>query len=100
VGEPKRVSADAAARFVSDLADSPGFVATVLDTHLRRFHGGGAIDVPVTIVYGQRERIVPLAACRREELPANSRWLTPPRLGHVPMWDDPDALARILLGRA
>jgi len=97
VGEPGRLPPDVAARLIADLADSPGFVATVIDTHRRRFAGGTGIAVPVTVVYGQRDRIVPRAARGREELPPHTRWLQPPRLGHVPMWDDPELVAQLLL---
>jgi pimeloyl-ACP methyl ester carboxylesterase len=27
----------------------------------------------------------------------HARWLDPPRLGHIPMWDDPELVAQILL---
>ncbi len=54
----------------------------------------------MTIVYGGRDRVVPRSARLRHELPAHTRWLEPPNLGHVPMWDDPAHVARLVLDGA
>jgi pimeloyl-ACP methyl ester carboxylesterase len=97
-GDPLRVPVDDAALLVDALARSSGFEATLVATHMRRFEGGQALDVPVTVVFGQRDRVVPPAGRRRDQLPAHVRWEEPPGLGHVPMWDDPETVARIILG--
>lgn len=96
-GYPKRVPAQDADMIVRALAASPGFEATLLATHMRRFEGGQTIDVPVTIVFGQRDRVVPAAARQRQELPPQTAWYEPRDLGHVPMWDNPRLVERILL---
>jgi pimeloyl-ACP methyl ester carboxylesterase len=98
VGEPGRLPPEVAARLISELADASGFNATIVDTHRRRFKDGARIAVPVTIVYGQRDRLLPRAARRREELPSQTRFLEVSRLGHVPMWNDPTLVAEIVLG--
>jgi pimeloyl-ACP methyl ester carboxylesterase len=97
VGQPRRVPPDDAVAIVDAFARASSFEATLIATHMRRFEGGRGIDVPVTIVFGQRDRIVPAAARLQDELPAHVRWLEPPGLGHVPMWDDPNLVARIIL---
>jgi pimeloyl-ACP methyl ester carboxylesterase len=97
-GEPRRVPPADAVAIVDALSQASGFKATLLATHLRRFQGGRDIDVPVTVVFGKRDRVVPAAARRRDELPDDTRWLEPDRLGHVPMWDDPVLVTRIILG--
>jgi pimeloyl-ACP methyl ester carboxylesterase len=52
-------------------------------------------DVPVTIAWGERDRLVgPPKAGRR---PAAARFLTLPDVGHTPTWDDPELVARTLL---
>jgi pimeloyl-ACP methyl ester carboxylesterase len=91
------VPPDDAVRLVRDLANAAGFEQTLAATHMRRFEGGRDIGVPVTMVFGTRDRIVPAGARRRDELPSHTRWLEPQGLGHVPMWDDPQLVARILL---
>jgi len=54
-----------------------------------------ASEVPVTIAWGEQDRLVgpPREECR----PAGARFLTMPHVGHVPMWDDPDLVTRVLL---
>jgi pimeloyl-ACP methyl ester carboxylesterase len=97
IGRPDQVPPDDAKRIIRDLANAPGFEQTLIATHTRRFEGGQDIDVPVTVVFGTRERIVPRGARRSDELPPHTRWLEPEGLGHVPMWDDPQQVAEILL---
>jgi pimeloyl-ACP methyl ester carboxylesterase len=99
-GDPARVPPADAAMVVRALADAAGFQATLVATHMGRFTGGGAIDVPVTVVFGGRDRVVPRSARRRDELPAHTVWREPPLVGHVPMWDDPPLVARLILGDA
>ena len=54
-----------------------------------------ASEVPVTIAWAEQDRLVgpPREECR----PAGARFLTMPHVGHVPMWDDPDLVARVIL---
>jgi pimeloyl-ACP methyl ester carboxylesterase len=54
-----------------------------------------ASEVPVTIAWAEQDRLVgpPREECR----PAGARFLTMPHVGHVPMWDDPDLVTRVLL---
>jgi pimeloyl-ACP methyl ester carboxylesterase len=99
-GRPERVPAADARRIVADLAMADGFLPALLGTHGGHFVGGRDIDVPVTVVFGQRDRVVPRSARRRDELPDHTRWLEPPDLGHVPMWDDPAAVAHTILTAA
>jgi pimeloyl-ACP methyl ester carboxylesterase len=97
-GDPGRVPAADAVMLAEALARASGFHPGLVATHMGRFEGGRAIEVPVAIVFGQRDRVVPASARRRDELPAHTRWYEPPGLGHVPMWDDPELVARIILG--
>lgn len=61
------------------------------------FTGGDAIKVPLTVAFGTRDWLLTSASQHRGELPAHTRWLTPRGWGHVPMWDDPHAVARLIL---
>ena len=56
-------------------------------------------DVPVTIAWGTKDRILPPANARvaRQRLP-RARFMSLPGCGHVPMTDDPELVARVLLG--
>jgi pimeloyl-ACP methyl ester carboxylesterase len=54
-----------------------------------------ASAVPVTIAWAEKDQLVgpPREECR----PAGARFLTMPHVGHVPMWDDPDLVVRVIL---
>jgi pimeloyl-ACP methyl ester carboxylesterase len=57
------------------------------------------IDVPVVIAWGTKDRIIPdkpYSARLRRLLP-DADWRALPGLGHVPMYDDPESIARLIL---
>ena len=69
-------------------------VLTELDGH--RFEG--EIDVPVTIAWGTRDGLLlPTEALRARRLLPNARHVWLRGCGHVPMSDDPEQVARVLL---
>ena len=55
-------------------------------------------DAPVTIAWGTHDRLLPpsQAGVARQRLP-QARFVPLPGCGHVPMTDDPDLVARVLL---
>jgi len=55
-------------------------------------------DVPVTIAWGEHDRLLPLSQARvaRQQLP-NAKFILLRGCGHVPMTDDPRSIARIIL---
>jgi pimeloyl-ACP methyl ester carboxylesterase len=58
----------------------------------------GGLSVPVLLAWGTRDRILPsprYASRLREMLPA-AAWVELPGLGHVPMSDDPELVARTI----
>jgi pimeloyl-ACP methyl ester carboxylesterase len=52
-------------------------------------------EVPVTIAWAEEDQLVgpPRPECR----PAGARFLVLPGVGHTPMWDDPELVARTIL---
>ena len=68
---------------------------------IERDHFGdlGPIDVPVRIAWGTEDRLLPpaKAAARLRELIAHAEFVDLPGLGHLPMWDDADAVTRTIL---
>lgn len=83
---------------IHDMAAAPGFRAALRGLEKRRFEDGAAITVPVTVAFGSRDRVLlPLVARRRDQLPDQTRWVTLPGCGHLPMFDDPGATADLLL---
>jgi pimeloyl-ACP methyl ester carboxylesterase len=84
-----------ALRAVDDLAASPAFEATFKSTLTPL--SGGAIAVPVTVAFGDRDWIVLKQWQRRSELPAHTRWVQKRGWGHVPIWVDPVGVAQLIL---
>jgi pimeloyl-ACP methyl ester carboxylesterase len=92
---PKAAAIEASSAF----ANAPGFDAILSATSRERFHGGSAIDVPVSIVWGARDVfLLPWQSRFRDELPPRARWSILDRCGHVPTFDDPHAVASVILG--
>ena len=59
-------------------------------TRHRTFDRGPRVRVPVTIVFGDDDRILPAPDNQhREAAPPGARWVVLPRCGHAPMWDAP-----------
>ena len=98
----ERVPVDVAMAEAVNLRDSPGFFGVVranLDLRVT-----GPIDVPVTIAWGTEDRILPHRQSELARTVLPGAHLVPLwGCGHVPMVDDPDAVAeiiRVTAGRA
>jgi pimeloyl-ACP methyl ester carboxylesterase len=98
-GRPWRVTAEEATEAARTMGAVQGFAEHLKATnHGARFTGGQEIDVPVTIAFGSRERLLSKGgARRRDELPPHTRWLDLPGCGHVPTWDDPALVTQAIL---
>jgi pimeloyl-ACP methyl ester carboxylesterase len=96
-GRPFKVPYEPVRQAVQDMATASGFGETLRAMERTRFRDGDAIDVPVTIAFGRRDRVIlPLMARRRTELPEQTRWHLLPGCGHIPMFDDPVAVVTLL----
>lgn len=97
VGHPERVPAAAGRELILGWIDADGYEGAnrAMRTHV--FDPAGyPEDVPVTIAWAECDRLVgPPSAARR---PAGARFLVLPGVGHTPTWDDPELVARTLLG--
>lgn len=97
-GHPTKVPYDVALAAVQDMATAPGFRETLRGLERRSFRDGAAIEVPVTVAFGTRDRVLlPALTRRRDELPPHTRWVKLAGCGHIPMFDDPTAVAALLL---
>jgi pimeloyl-ACP methyl ester carboxylesterase len=95
---PERVTREAALRAARAYADAPGFPATFRAVNRTHFSGGRELRVPVTVVWGDKEQLLRAPrARRRDELPEHASVVVLEGCGHVPMWDDPEQTARVLL---
>ncbi len=93
---PERIPPDAARALVLGWLQGDGYDAANRAMRDRVFDPGGyPDDVPVTIAWCEKDRLVgPPKPPRR---PAGSRFLVLPGVGHTPTWDDPELVARTLL---
>jgi pimeloyl-ACP methyl ester carboxylesterase len=90
---PERVPPAEAAWLVRAYANAPGFTAVNRAMRGGTFTRLAEIDVPVTLAWPDRDRLVRRPAAT----PRRVREVTLPGCGHVPMWDDPKTVASVLL---
>ena len=91
-----------AAQAVADaLALRTGVGFEHIARHARHYAFSGAIEVPVTVAWGTRDRILlPRQARRARERLPYARHVPLPRAGHVPMFDEPELVAQLILETA
>lgn len=98
VGKPTMVPTAAAIGLVQAFASAPGFDEHLAMTRHERFTGGQALDVSVTIAFGDRDRLLTKRKARfPDQLPGHTRWLELPGCGHVPTWDDASLIVQTIL---
>ena len=98
MAKPRQMPPDAAVEMAAEFAQTPDFDAHLASTRRERFRDGQQIEVPVTIAWGEKERLLPRKARRQDELPGHARVVILPGCGHSPMWDDPPLVATTILG--
>jgi pimeloyl-ACP methyl ester carboxylesterase len=59
------------------------------------FEHEGRVRVPVTLAWGELDRVVGRPS--RIRRPPGARYLEMPGWGHIPTWDDPEGVAGLLL---
>lgn len=80
-------------------ANATGFHAAHEGLLHHRFERSREIDqsVPVTVVFGDNDRLLPGPAFQRRDLvPQHSRWEVAWNCGHAPMWDIPALTSRYI----
>ncbi len=91
VAHPERIPYRAALQMISSYGRATAYDAT--STAMRRGHFSRPeeIDVPVLLAFGERDRLI-----RPRQVPGY-RSMVLPDCGHIPMWDDPDLVTRLIL---
>jgi pimeloyl-ACP methyl ester carboxylesterase len=100
VAHPERIDAQSAWHLMDGAAR-----CTIVEDALAQTRAGEQfsdlepIDVPIRIAYGTRDRIVrwPSRYKRMKRLLPDAEYVALEDMGHVPMWDDPAAVARVIL---
>jgi pimeloyl-ACP methyl ester carboxylesterase len=98
VARPWKIPPEQAAGAMRNLAHCPGFETTFEAIEDFRWTGPEP-GCPVTVAWGEKDRILIYsrqAPRARRRLPG-ARHVTLTGCGHVPTWDDPEQVARVLL---
>jgi pimeloyl-ACP methyl ester carboxylesterase len=93
---PDRIPPAAGRELVLGWIDADGYAGANKAMREHIFEPAGyPPEVPVTIAWAEEDQLVgpPRPECR----PAGARFLVLPGVGHTPMWDDPELVARTIL---
>jgi pimeloyl-ACP methyl ester carboxylesterase len=93
IAHPEHVPYAAALQLVRAYADAPGFDAANAGMRAGRFTGLAEIGVPLTLAWPEHDRLV----ARPSTVPAFAHEFRLRGCGHMPTWDDPEQVARVLL---
>src|SRR4051794_32284911 len=94
-GDPDLIPVELARAAVLEWIDAPGYDAANTEMRATVFDPEGYPAIPVTIAWGALDRLV--GPPRPERRPVGARYLELAGVGHTPMWDDPELIARVLL---
>ncbi len=95
---PENLTPEDAVTSSAALAHAPWFDETLPALLSDRFTGGEQITVPVTIAWGERDRLLlPRQAPRAVRAIPGARLITLRGCGHVPTYDDPEQVAHVVL---
>jgi pimeloyl-ACP methyl ester carboxylesterase len=97
VAKPLNLSEEEARDVIETYNNTPTLTKHLAQTRRARFRDGGEIQVPVTVAWGDDERLIPPSARRPDELPSHTRTVTLSGCGHIPFWDDPEQVAEMIL---
>jgi pimeloyl-ACP methyl ester carboxylesterase len=95
IAKPERVPAGLGRKLVLGWVDAPSYEGAnrAMRTHV--FDPAGYPQIPVTLAWGELDRLV--GPPRPERRPGGARFVVLPGVGHTPTWDDPGLVAATLL---
>jgi pimeloyl-ACP methyl ester carboxylesterase len=97
VGRPSRMTPAQARSAVRVMGRAPGVAAALAATRHRHYLAEPAVDAPVTVAFGSRDRLLLPGQSRHvEQLPPGTRSAALPGCGHLPMTDDPVAVTGLI----
>ena len=95
MARPDLVPPEDAREVVMNYIGAPGYLAANQAMRAAPFAHEGRVDVPVTMVWGEEDRLV--GPPSRTRMPPGTRFFTMPKWGHTPTWDDPKGVAELIL---
>jgi pimeloyl-ACP methyl ester carboxylesterase len=98
MAQPARIPPSDAAASIRALARPGWFDETLLAITASSFAGGEQISVPITIAWGEHDRLLlPRQAPRAARAIPGARLTRLHGCGHVPTYDDPEQVAQVVL---
>lgn len=95
MARPDLMPSEDAVALVSSYLESPGYTAANDAMRAEVFEHEGKLNVPVTIAWGELDRLVRRPS--RTRMPPGARLVEMPGWGHTPTWDDPEGVAAFVL---
>lgn len=96
---PLALPAEVVRAAVRSIAAASGYVGADAGIASAAFTRGGDVRVPVTVVAGLRDRVLPPSFLSRACAPPQTDWLEWEDCGHVPVWDRPADCAGVVRDR-
>jgi pimeloyl-ACP methyl ester carboxylesterase len=93
LAHPERAPLGGLTHYSQSMALAPGYRATVHEMTARRFTDWDQVEVPVTLAWGEHDHQV----CPISPPQPNVAADTLADCGHVPVWDNPEEVVRVLL---
>jgi pimeloyl-ACP methyl ester carboxylesterase len=96
LAHPEWLTHEEAAELVGSYLNAPLYAAANEQMRMGAFERKDDIGVPVTLAWGELDRIVGRPS--RSRRPPGARFVEMPGWGHTPTWDDPEGVANLILG--
>lgn len=95
-GKPDNVPAEHAMLHARGLGQCEGYDRTRHALNAHRFIEGRGITVPLTVVLAPRDPLIVRRQSDLSSLPTHARFESPKGWGHVPTYDDPEGVVRLV----
>jgi pimeloyl-ACP methyl ester carboxylesterase len=97
---PERLSPGEAQAIARAYLTAPAYEETSALMRAGGVEGLKGIKVPITLAWAEHDSLVRNTPLRQREVPKRVQQVELPGCGHVPTWDDPDLVARVVLAGA
>jgi pimeloyl-ACP methyl ester carboxylesterase len=94
---PERLTPREAAAVARAYLGAPAYPRASYLMRTGRIEDLNGIEAPITIAWAEHDRLVRNRPLKPGTVPKRVRQVTLPGCGHVPTWDDPDLVARVVL---
>lgn len=95
-GKPGNVPADHAIQHARGFGECPGYARTKVELDTGRFIEGRGITCPLTVEFSPKDPLILKRQSDLSTLPPHTRFESPKGWGHVPTYDDPAGVVRLI----